>query len=91
MTKDDLVWVLIRGVGFLLLLQALISLKDIASAMTMVYYGPPETTDFGQALVQSARNNVVTGAVSTVFYAVVGLYLLRKGNWLFRLLNYVRP
>ena len=91
MTKDDLVWVLIRGVGFLLLLQAVISVKDIIGALTVVHYGPAGTTDLGQALLESARNNVMTAAVSTVFYSVIGLYLLRRGNWLFRLLELCRP
>ena len=91
MTKDDLVWVLIRGVGFVLLLLGLVALKDIVSALTMLYYGPPETSDFVHAMMQSARANIVTAAITALFDFGVGFYLLRRGGWLFRLLSFVPP
>ena len=89
MTKGDFIWVLIRGTGFLLVLRALVSAKDAVSAFVMLNYGGPEGSEFAKMWAQSAHSSIADATMSVVFYAIVGLYLLRGGNWIYHLINYV--
>jgi hypothetical protein len=89
MTKGDLIWVLIRGTGFLLVVRALFSIKDFLYALVQSSYDGPEGTDFAKLWAQTALSNLVEATITAVFCLVVGVYLLRGGNWIFRLINHV--
>jgi hypothetical protein len=49
MTKGDLIWVLIRGTGFLLIVRALFSIKDVVSAFVFIGLGGPKGSEFARA------------------------------------------
>jgi hypothetical protein len=91
MTKDDLIWVLIRGAGFGLVVRALFSAKDFVSALALSGFGGPEGSDFARAWAQSAHANMADAAMSAVFCLIIGVYLLRGGNWIYKLINHVGP
>jgi hypothetical protein len=89
MTKGDLIWVLIRGTGFVLVVRALFSVKDFITALLRSSYGGPEGTDFAKLWAETALANMAEAATTAIFCLVVGIYLLRGGTWIFRLINYV--
>jgi len=91
MTKGDLIWVLIRGTGFLLVVRALFSIKDLLHALLQSSYDGPQGTDFAKLWAQTALSNMAEAMITAAFCLVVGVYLLRGGNWIFKLINHVAP
>ena len=94
MTKDDLIWVLIRGAGFVLLIRAALVIPELLGTVTWSYYfGDPgsNATEGGRMTIASIRSQLIASSVYLVFYAALGVYLLRRGAWLHRLLRHVTP
>jgi hypothetical protein len=94
MTKNDLIWVVIRGAGFILVVRAILVLPDIASAFTWNFFmGPPssDATETGRMLLASARNSLVNSLMQILVYGSLGIYLLRWGAWIHRILRHVTP
>jgi len=94
MTKADLIWVLIRAAGVVLLVRAALVIPEFLGALTWGYYfgdADSTTTEAGRMAMASWRTQLFTSAVYSVFYLALGMYLLRGGTWLYRLLSYVAP
>jgi hypothetical protein len=94
MTKADLIWVLIRGAGVVLLVRAALVIPELLGALTWAYYfgdAGSTATEGGRMALASWRTQLITSSVYSVFYAALGLYLLRRGAWLHRLLSFVSP
>lgn len=90
MTKSDLIWVVIRSSGILLILRALFAAKDVASALLLLKYGGgPPGSDFARMWTETMSQQFADATITGVFSLVVGLYLLRGGGWIHRLINYV--
>jgi len=88
-TKSDLIWVVIRSSGFLLILRALVAVKDVASALYLLKYGVPPGSEFARMWAETMNQQFANATITGVFSLVVGLYLLRGGTWIHRLINYV--
>jgi hypothetical protein len=92
MTKDDLIWVVIRGAGFVLLVRAVLYIPEfVAIASWIVYFG-----DIGESMTEGARlshgiprQQIVYTTAYLICYGALGVYLLRGGAWIHRLLRYV--
>ena len=90
MTKSDLIWVVIRSSGFLLILRALVAAKDVASALFLLTYGGgPSGSDFARMWAETMNHQFADATITGVFSLLVGLYLLRGGRWIHRLIDYV--
>jgi hypothetical protein len=48
-------------------------------------------TENGRMVLASARNSMVATVLHFVFYGALGIYLLRWGAWIHRLLRHVTP
>ena len=94
MTKNDLIWVVIRGAGFILVIRAILVIPDLASALTWSFVmGPPssDATESGRMMLASVRNGFVRSLIEIIIYGFLGAYLLRWGAWIHRLLRHVAP
>ncbi|MGE0373556.1 MAG: hypothetical protein AB7Q01_16975 [Gammaproteobacteria bacterium] len=94
MTKSDLIWVLIRAAGVVLIVRAALVIPDFFGALTWGYYfgdADSTTTETGRMAMASWRTQLFTSSVYSVFYVALGIYLLRGGAWLHRLLSHVTP
>ncbi len=94
MSKDDFIWVLIRGLGFLLVLRALLCVPELIGNVTaLVFLG--DMSSSGSSGVKTSvdvfRHQLVGHAAACLGYAAVGIYLLRWATWVFRLLSFVSP
>ena len=92
MTKDDLIWVVIRGAGFVLLIRAVLVIPEILGSIAWIYYVGDGSASEGERLtLGSARSAAVSSVAYLAVYTTVGIYLLREGAWLHRLLSHVTP
>ncbi len=94
MTKDDLIWVVIRGAGFVLLIRAILSLSEVLNAITWHYYAGDigsGSSENGRVFFATVQTQLVSSVVHAVVYSALGAYLLRGGRWIHRLLRYVSP
>jgi len=94
MTKDDLIWVVIRGAGFVLLIRAILLLPEVLNAVTWHYYVGDlglDTSENGRMVVATMRTQLVSAVVHAIVYGALGAYLLRGGAWIHRLLRHVSP
>ena len=94
MTKDDLIWVVIRGAGFVLLIMAILSLPAVVNAITWHYYAGdigPGSSENGRMFFATMRTQLISSVVYAIVYGALGAYLLRGGAWIHRLLRYVSP
>ncbi|OFW09460.1 MAG: hypothetical protein A3G20_07015 [Acidobacteria bacterium RIFCSPLOWO2_12_FULL_59_11] len=94
MTKEDLIWVVIRATGFLLLVRAVLYIPEIASAGVWLSYLPDPSGTATEGLRMSVgveRQHLISSILYVLIYGVLGLYLLRKGDWIYRLLSFRGP
>ena len=90
MTKGDLIWVVIRGVGLFLVLHALFLIPQIINTGAwLAYLGNVVESEVAK-LFALQRQQLGASAIQCVAYFVIGVYFLRWGNLVFRLLNFVR-
>ena len=92
-TKDDVIWVLIRGTGLLLVLRALLYVPELIGLVAYVIYlgdisiNPTENEKFSFGI---PRQQFISSLAHMLFYGALGFYFLRRGAWMFRLLSFVR-
>ncbi|MDF3009928.1 MAG: hypothetical protein K0S03_724 [Burkholderiales bacterium] len=94
MSKEDLTWVVIRATGFLLTVRAVLYLPEMLSAAAWLWHlGDPSGSgsEGFKMSVDIQRQELISSAIYVVVYAAFGIYLLRKGAWIHRLLLFVRP
>lgn len=94
MTKDDLIWILIRAMGFLLALRASLYIPEIISnGAWLLYFGDVSGSESENAKmsVDLARGQLTNAALKCTIYAALGFYFLRKGAWIYRLLDFAPP
>jgi len=89
MTKSDLIWVVIRSSGFVLILRALVAAKDVAGTLYFLYFGGPTGSEFAKMWAETMPQQFANATITGVFSLVVGLYLLRGGTWIHQLIGYV--
>jgi hypothetical protein len=105
MSKEEATWLIIKGLGLYLLLNAFMALPDLITAISTAYaysnilssvssLASSESGKYGEMLRQlndaytGAYKNILLGPViRIVLYSAVGIYLLKGGGFLFRLLN----
>ena len=89
MTKEELVWVLIRGTGFLLLLKAVLYVPEIISAGVALWYlGDPMGSEGARMAIEGQRNQLVSATLYLLIHGAIGLYFLRGAAWVHRLLSF---
>ena len=92
MTKDDLIWVVIRGAGLVLLIRAFLYLPQlIGLAAWAIYLGDMSvaTTDGERISIGTSRNDIIFTFASLLCYGALGVYLLRRGAWIHRLMRHI--
>ena len=91
MTKGDLMWVLIRAMGFLLALRATLYIPEIISnGAWLLYLGDVSGSESEAAKMSFdlGRRQLTDTALMCAIYVALGFYFLRKGAWVYRLLNF---
>lgn len=92
MTKDQLMWVVIRSTGFVLVLRSLLFVpKIVGTVIWLVYLGDVSVgrVEELKLTAEMARYQLTNDVVTCVTCLVFGIYLLRKGEWMFRLIGFV--
>lgn len=92
MTKEDLIWVVIRGTGFLLVLRALLWIPEIVVTTGWLIYLGDAGSGVSEGMRMSseiALRQLGSSALACIVYLALGVYLLRKGHWVLRLLGFV--
>ncbi|MEK6233403.1 MAG: hypothetical protein N2C14_01695 [Planctomycetales bacterium] len=93
MKKQDWIWVAIRIFGIYLLVLAVISLPKALSASMHLWIissasGPFEIELLHEAtrlLFLTAMQNLTVSLLTVVVFTGIGIYLIRGGGWLFRI------
>ncbi len=92
MTKDDLIWVVVRSTGFILLVRAVLYVPEIISAVAWIaYLGEWGTISSEGHRVSVAMPQLVSTVAFFVFDGVLGFYFLRSAAWVHRLISFVGP
>lgn len=97
MDKQEISWLIIRGLGLYLLLEAFMLVPDLLAGLyatrtfgdllsSLSREDGPVTSTLRQA-TDMYRTLLFAPLIKLVLFSVVGLYLLRGGDFLFRLLN----
>lgn len=97
MDKQQISWLIVRAFGVYLLIQAFILLPELLVGLfTARYYsnvmsslGPESGTgaSFTRVTTSMYRNLAVAPLVRIVLYSAVGIYLVRGGRFVVRLLE----
>src|SRR5258708_39276836 len=92
MTKDDLIWVVVRSTGFILLLHAVLYVPQIISAIAWIaYLGEWGTISSEGHRVSVGLPQLVSSVAFFVFEGVLGLYFLRSAALVHRFISFVGP
>ena len=90
MTKDDLIWVVIRGAGFVLSLRAALYIPQIVGTVAwLVYLGDFSFANSEGHRMSVAMPQLLSEIVLCVFDGGLGFYLLRSAAWVHRLISFV--
>jgi len=89
MTKNELIWILIRFSGIFFIFQALMILPSLAGLIGwLVHLGPDLQATLGTEISTKSTYAQLTGAgFKFIFYFLIGLYLLKKGKWVHNLIR----
>lgn len=98
MDRNSWIWVAIRVFGIFMLVMAALALPDLMNhgfnAWLMrdasLFAGSP-TEKMGNTLARASFGAAITSLFKVVFYLLVSWYLLRKGNFLFKLISHQPP
>ena len=93
MSKRDYVWVAIRVFGLYLLVHAMIAVPSILSASVLlhsVWTSPSMDVNdpfrgVHESLIKTSMSQLASSVGQLVLFTVIGLYLVRGGGWLFRI------
>jgi hypothetical protein len=92
MTKDDLIWVVIRGAGLVLVIRAILYLPEFIGLLAWaIYLGDMSvsTTDGERISIGTSRHQVIYTFAYFLCYGALGVYLLRRGAWIHRLMRHI--
>ncbi len=94
MTKDDYILLIMKGVGLYLLAQALLAAPDLLTGayayktiMTSSLFSGAEVGDMRRETGKFYQTMLIAPVMKTVLYSAVGVYLIRGGKFIFRLLR----
>ena len=89
MTKSDAIWLVIRTLGLVLVLLAILRLAELVGLIAWVWeIGEPTTSSVGDSIRSATMWRVTWGSLaSSALYGAIGLYLLRRGDWVYSLLD----
>ena len=92
MTKDDLIWVVVRGTGFILLVHAVLYVPQIISAIAWIsYLGEWGAMGSEGHRVSVGMPQLVSAVAFFVFEGMLGVYFLRSAAWVHGLISFVGP
>jgi len=93
MTKHDCIWIAIRVFGIYLLVQAVISIPSVMSsafglyeAFPIVHSGSADMDRVSRTILSSMGGQLVNSLARLFVCGAVGIYLVKGGTWLFRIL-----
>jgi hypothetical protein len=97
MNRQEVSWLIIRGLGLYLLLEAFMLVPDLLAGIyasriysNMLSSLSSESEHLASTVRQATdmyRSFLFAPLIKIVLFSVVGLYLLKGGGFLFRLLN----
>lgn len=88
--REDIIWVAIRIFGLYFLARALLLLPEIYSAISWLHYLGPEVQNLGQGTelsIKTTQAHLFNSSLTIFLFLVIGLYLLRGGLWVFKLIK----
>lgn len=81
-TKADIIWLIVRTTGFVLVVLAILRIPPLVGVIAWTWGLGEET------LRSAAVSKALTGdLLSVLLHGGIGLYLLRKGDWAYSLLD----
>jgi hypothetical protein len=93
MSKRDWIWFAIRVFGVYLLVKAVVTIPDIFSSFFGLYNTPSglhsesaELSKLHHSLHVSFLSVFAGSIVKFFIFAMIGIYLIRRGSWLFKIL-----
>jgi hypothetical protein len=93
MTKRDWIWITIRIFGIYLLVQAVIAIPNLISSTfglyqlyPVVHSGSADMDRISQTLRSSFGSEFVNALARLLIYSAVGIYFVRGGSCLFKIL-----
>jgi hypothetical protein len=93
MTKHDWTWLIVRGFGIYLLVQAVIAIPSVMSSAFGFYETFPIVHSFdanldrmSQTLRSHYFSELFNSSAKLVICGSFGVYLVRSGSWLFKIL-----
>jgi hypothetical protein len=103
MSKQDISWLIIRGLGLYLLLEAFMLVPDLLSGIYASYTysnllsslysslpsssGSDNLASLTRQVTDAYRNLLIIPLIKIIFFSVAGFYLIKGGHLFFRLLN----
>ena len=89
MTKDELIWILIRFCGIFFIFQALIIIPNLVGLISwLIYLGPNLQETIGTEISTKSTYAELSGSgFKFVFYFLIGIYFLKKGKWVHSLVR----
>ncbi|MBI5724803.1 MAG: hypothetical protein HZA50_12645 [Planctomycetes bacterium] len=95
MSKNEIVWLIIRAVGVYFVARAILVLPKLISFIILLCLNRPfpiESLDkINSAIIEQLASSCAGLSVELVIYVAASIYLLRFGRIIFKLLSYVGP
>jgi hypothetical protein len=93
MTKHDWIWIAIRIFGIYLLVEAVLAIPNLISsaiffcqAFNFPHSGSADLDKLQQTLHFNSANLFVSSLAKLIVCSAVGIYLVKGGSWLFKIL-----
>lgn len=105
MNRNEWIWVAIRIFGIYLLVLAITAIPDLiyGAVSSYMYWSAQKSSAGFEGKDWAAINTImqqssatlafsfVSGLARVILYSVIGYYLLRKGNFLFKVISHQQP
>ena len=88
--REDIIWIAIRIFGLFFLVRAILLIPDIYGAISWLHYLGPAVQNMGEGSelsIKTTQSHLLNRSVAFILYLAIGLYLLRGGLWVFKLIK----
>jgi hypothetical protein len=88
--REDIIWVAIRIFGLYFLARAMLLIPEIYGAISWLHYLGPAVESLSRGIelsVKTTQTHLLNSSLSFVLFSAVGLYFLRRGQFVFKLIK----
>ena len=88
--REDIIWIAIRIFGLFFLARAILLVPDIYGAISWLHYLGPSVQNMGEGTelsIKTTQSHLLDRSLALFLYLAIGLYLLRGGLWVFKLIK----